>query len=662
VLSTESLFNSSSATESLFGTQSSPITAEEAFEITDNSTEDMIRINIIIQPKHYLYQHKIKLIVNEIEQDISINNAVPKQDEHYGEIKAIYDFLSINRKLDYPIESYSFQYQGCSEEFGICYPMQEIKVDRNINVSKNENIDENIKRSIAAIQALEVEDNVNNEAIAVKKIVDEEKEQGLNIIEEIIPTPVSPKNDIVKAPVILEEKNKVMEDKIVETTKKYEKADFKNETNTLGTVEKEGYFDQYIDTEKLTKTLSENSLMVTLGIFFLSGILISFTPCVLPMIPIISSIVVGNKKEVTQLKSLLLSISYVLGSSFTYAIIGAIAAMFSKNIQIYMQNSYVVGIFSLMLVVFAMSLFGFINISMPTKFTEKTTNISNKMVGGKYISVFFMGMISTLIVSPCVAAPLAAAITYITTDSGDILTGSLSLFSFGLGIGLVLIIITTVLNKMKLSNPTVMNESKYVSGTLILVVAIYMAERILPVDAAMYLYQILALSYFANTFARNYEKLKKLFILLVIMFAAVIYVNNAQHININIFKISEEKPVVTKTLKFKELTGIEDLKINNEFAIIKVTADWCTYCQTMEKDVFEKDEVILALKGYELIKLDLTSVSSDKEAIMKEMGVVAPPALFFFKDGEVMYKKVGAMSKIEMLDTLKTLREYKKVD
>jgi thiol:disulfide interchange protein len=668
-LANDSLFNNNNSGNSLFGDTQSPLTAEEAFEIDHKAIEDTVKINIIIQPKHYLYKHKVKLIVNGKEQKLEINNAISKNDAHYGEIQAIHDYLNVNLKLNEKVESYVFQYQGCSEEFNICYPKQEVVLKKKLDkkLDKNQVLLDKINGINIEQDSVIVTPSMKEDVILTKKI---EIETIIPISKAIEEYPVDTTEDSITTSSL--EKKSILEEDVVEETIKEEVQIANSQTKELANSTKnltideedklilkkeEGYFTKYLDIESLKETLSNNSLAVTLGIFFLSGILISFTPCVLPMIPIISSIVVGNKKETGQLKGFLLALSYVIGSSLTYAIIGGVAAVFSKNIQIYMQNPYVVGSFSFLLVVFAISLFGFFNLSMPNKLNEKATNISNKLTGGNYISVFFMGMISTLIVSPCVAAPLSAAIAYITTDSGDILTGALSLFVFGLGIGLVLIIITSFLNKLKLSNPTIMNESKYISGTLILAVAIFMSERILPVNSAIYLYQILTLSYLANTFARNYEKLKKLFIILILMITGVIYMNNQVEIKENILKIETVVKKDINKLNFINIEKLEDLKINNKYTLIKVTADWCTYCQTMEKDVFQQEDIINELSDFQLLKVDLTTTSNDKEKLMKEMGVVAPPALFFFKDGKMLHMKVGALSKERMLEIIEALKK-----
>jgi thiol:disulfide interchange protein DsbD len=630
VMSQESLFGNNNA--GLFGDTSEPLSAAEAFDTSYNIHNKNLKINFVIKPKHYLYNHKLKLSINNKNIDFNISNKTSKIDAHYGEIEAIYDFLNINYDNVDEIETFKFEYQGCSEEFNICYPMQSIKYTLP---KKKKLINESSK-------------------VVITKALTEEPIKEIEAPIEVKEAPIEVKEPIKETVAHIEG---TVEGREIELPMK----EFESENKII---EKEkSIFSKFLDIDELKKTLEGNEFMITIGIFFIAGILISFTPCVLPMIPIISSIVIGSKKETSQTKAFLLSFSYVLGSSITYAILGAIAAFFSKNIQIYMQNPYVISTFSLMLVIFSLSLFGLFEIRLPQKLTNKSAEASNKLSGGKYVSVFFMGMLSTLIVSPCVAAPLAAAITYISAQ-GDVFLGSLSLFSFGMGIGLVLILITTILNKVRLTNGTLMTEAKNFSGMLILIVAVYLLERVLPVNIITYLYQIIFLSYVINVYARNQSKLKHMFLLVVLGLSTVIYINNS--VDINNFVLQKESNIPTviinKSIKkeakltYIEINNVKDIEVKNKYAIIKVTADWCTYCKDMEKNIFKDNEIIKKLSDYQMFVLDITKMTKDKEFIMKQMNISAPPALFFFKDKTIIHKENKGIDKERMIKILNKIQ------
>ena len=625
-LSNDSLNNSLSSDSfgSLFDLQESPLSAEEAFDINYNIKSNNLSININIEPEHYLYLHKIKLLVNGKEKKFEFNNYVNKIDEHYGEIKAIYNTFNITVNSEEEINEFEFEYQGCSEKFNICYPMQTIK-------KKIDNKPKEVSKK---------ELTINEEVIVNKKnIVDIESTKKLKKIEEEV-------NDS-----ILNSKKSVSE-KTNEINLEF------SEDNVIK-VEKKSFLSNYIDIDEITKNISIDNKLSTFFIFFVAGILISFTPCVLPMIPIISSIVIGNDEKISNLKAFFLSLSYVLGSAFTYAVFGAIAGLFSQNIQIYMQNPYVIGIFSILLFLLALSLFDLYEIKMPSKITNKTTEISNKLKGGKYLTVFLMGILSTLILSPCVAAPLAAGITYIAANSessGSILFGAFSLFSFGLGIGLVLIIITTLLNTVKIKSGNFMNEIKYFSGFLIIIVSVFIASRIIPDIVTYYLYQIIILSYIISIFARNYEKLKKGFIMIIALLATVLYLNDSNNIDNAVFEKQNKTEVISQKLNYDYVEKLEDISVDKENVLIKFTADWCTYCKKMEKDIFNNQEFYNELSNYKIYVVDLTETSKEEEKIMSKLKVVAPPALFFFKEGKPIHYKIGEVKKSEMKEILEKIK------
>jgi thiol:disulfide interchange protein len=615
--------------DSIFKNQESPLLAEEAFDISYNIKEDKnLSITIIIEPEHYLYLHKIKVFINGNEKQIEFNNYVDKYDEHYGNIKAVYDYFNINIDNNKKIENFEFEYQGCSEKFNICYPLQFLKKKVNTNIVDNE---------------VENENSV---------LINKEKDILIDKIEYI--KPILIEKDLIKNIVI--SKKEVKKEKINEQSTLTERdIDFNIK------IEKDSEFlDQYIDLNKIKESISINNKFTTFLIFFIAGILISFTPCVLPMIPIISSIVIGKKENLTNMNAFFLSLSYVLGSALTYASFGAIAGLFSKNIQIYMQNPYVIITFSILLFLLALSLFGLYEIKLPNKITSKTTDLSNKLKGGQYLTVFLMGILSTLILSPCVAAPLAAGITYIAANSADynsVLFGAFNLFSFGMGIGLVLIIITTLLNTIKIKVGVLMNEIKYLSGFFIIIVSIFIASRIIPDIVAYYLYQITILSYLISMFGRNYEKLKKGFIMLITLVTAMLYFNDIDNINNSII---DNEPVIVvedmkKDIQYTNVNNLNEIKLDKEFVLVKFTAEWCTYCKKMEKDIFKNKDFYNELSDFKIYVVDITKTTYEKEEIMKKFRVVAPPALFFFKKEKIFNYKVGETKKEEMFDILKNI-------
>jgi len=406
----------------------------------------------------------------------------------------------------------------------------------------------------------------------------------------------------------------------------------------------------YVGSEEYIKNILQNShLWQILGLFFLGGILISFTPCVLPMIPIVSSIVLGKEENISQLRAFSLSLSYVIGSSITYAILGLIAALLSENIQAYMQNIYVVTSFSIILFILGLSMFGLFNINGSQNLNNIAYKYSNKLKGGEHIQVFIMGMLSTLILSPCVAAPIAAAITYISTTN-DILTGTLSMFVFGLGIGFVLILITTTLNKFKIKSGSWMNEIKYITGVIIIMVSIYLLSNVLKEEYIYIAYISTVLGYLINFYARNYEKFKYLLILLIIFIASGLYF----------------KPV--KVENFKEnsiiVNNIQELEKeiqNSEYTLLKFTADWCIYCKQMDNEILKNKDYEEKLKNYKIVYIDITEENEKTKELREKFKVSAPPVIVFLQNDDIVYKETG-YNKNRLIDIIDQINlEIKKI-
>ncbi|HEB80882.1 MAG TPA: protein-disulfide reductase DsbD, partial [Chromatiales bacterium] len=230
---------------------------------------------------------------------------------------------------------------------------------------------------------------------------------------------------------------------------------------------------------RLAQLLLTGYLWITLPTFFGLGLLLAFTPCVLPMVPILSGILVGQGKELRTKRAFLLSLVYVLAMAATYTAIGVIAALFGQNLQATLQNPWVLWAFALVFVALALSMFGLCNVQMPAFLQNKFVEVSNRQRGGTFIGVAVMGLFSALIVGPCVAAPLAGALLVIG-QSGDPVLGGLALFSLGLGMGVPLLLIGTSAGKLLPKVGPWMVAVRAVFGVLLLAVAIYLLDRVLP--------------------------------------------------------------------------------------------------------------------------------------------------------------------------------------
>ncbi len=241
--------------------------------------------------------------------------------------------------------------------------------------------------------------------------------------------------------------------------------------------------------DKIAATLASGNVLLTLLGFLGFGLLLAFTPCVFPMIPILSGIIVGQK-NLTPRKAFILSLAYVLAMALTYTVAGVLAGMFGQNLQAMFQNPWVLGAFSGIFVLLALSMFGFYELQMPSSVQSHLNNLSNKQEGGSVIGVAIMGALSALIVGPCVAAPLAGALIYIG-QTGDAVLGGMALFALSIGMGIPLLLVGTSAGKWLPRAGMWMEAIKAVFGVMMLAVAIWMLERILPESVSLLLWAAL---------------------------------------------------------------------------------------------------------------------------------------------------------------------------
>lgn len=598
-LTRENIFNSvqSSSLSSKIGTnfniQEKPLSAEQAFNLSSKMDNKKLTFDFIIAENHYLYVDQFELYINGKKQEIKIQNYIEKEDLHYGKVNVINGFNTFSVESLDEIKNYRLIYQGCSEKFNICYD----KITYNFTIPEHTVIKEDKN-----MQSQNNDSNINKEEVLIEKESDKEL-----IVKEQINKDNLVNDELTKKEIVKE--NNI--DKL------------KNVSPRL---------DSYVGSDVYIKNiLKKSELWQVLMFFFLGGVLISFTPCVLPMIPIVSSIVIGKQESITQLRAFSLSLSYVIGSSVTYALLGLAAALLSENIQAYMQNIYVISIFSIILFILGLSMFGIFNINGSQKLNNVAYEYSNKLSGGEHIQVFIMGMLSTLILSPCVAAPIAAAITYISTTN-DILKGTLSMFVFGLGIGSVLILITTTLNKFKIKSGQWMNEIKYLTGLIIILMSVYLCSSFVRDDIIFIAYVTIIVSYLVSFYARNYEKMKWFLILIIGILSLSLY-----------FKPVNVKSEINN-ISYKKVYSIEELNSelkDNKYTILKFTADWCVYCKTMDKEIFNNIEMIEKLKNYEVIYIDITTENENSKKIKEKYEVFAPPVIVFLENHDIFYKETG---------------------
>lgn len=415
--------------------------------------------------------------------------------------------------------------------------------------------------------------------------------------------------------------------------------------------------------DQIAAKLAGGNILLTLLGFLGFGLLLAFTPCVFPMIPILSGIIVGQK-DINSRKAFFLSLAYVLAMALTYTVAGVLAGLFGQNLQAMFQNPWVLGIFSTIFVLLALSMFGFYELQMPSAIQTRLNNLSNQQEGGSMIGVAIMGALSALIVGPCVAAPLAGALIYIG-QTGDAVLGGLALFALSIGMGIPLLLVGTSAGKWLPRAGMWMEAIKAVFGVMLLAVAIWMLERILPESVALLLWAALfvisaiflgALTHLSEE-SSGWRKFWKGAGILLLLYGSLLMVGSAtgkgdlwQPLRgltlgqVTAGSASAELPFKTvKTLEELQ-QGVQDAK--GQPVMVDFYADWCVTCKEMEKYTFPDPSVQAQLRNAILLKADVTDNSDAAKALLAHFKIPGPPAILFFnKDGEELkrYRQVGFM-------------------
>ncbi|MES9817655.1 MAG: protein-disulfide reductase DsbD [Candidatus Thiodiazotropha sp.] len=420
--------------------------------------------------------------------------------------------------------------------------------------------------------------------------------------------------------------------------------------------------------DEITETMKGGSVLLIIGLFFLLGLGLAFTPCIFPMIPILSGIIAGHGDKITTQKAFILSLVYVLAMAITYTIAGVLAGMFGENLQAYFQNPWILSAFALVFVLLALSMFGFYDLQLPSSLQSRLTEVSNRQQGGSLTGVAVMGFLSALIVGPCVAPPLAGALIYIG-QTGDALLGGLALFALSMGMGTPVIAIGTSAGKLLPRAGSWMDAVKAVFGVALLAVAIILLERIIPADIAMLLWGILFIvsAIYMGALrnleieASGWQKLWKGLGFVFLVYGTLMLVGAAaggkdtlQPLRGLAIAGGSGSAQGHQELQFKRIKSLDDLQREVAFAssqgkpvMLDFYADWCVSCKEMEKYTFSDPQVIDTLANTHLLQADVTANDDIDQALLQgHFGLPGPPAIIFYgSDGRERknYRLVGFM-------------------
>jgi len=417
------------------------------------------------------------------------------------------------------------------------------------------------------------------------------------------------------------------------------------------------------ETDTIAKSIKSSSVLIVLFTFFVFGILLSLTPCVFPMIPIISGVIISHGHGLSTKKAFLLSVVYVLAMAVAYTIAGVLAGLFGSNLQAALQTPWVIYSFSGIFVLLALSMFGFYELKLPDSLVAKVS--ANSQRGG-YIGIAIMGFLSALIVGPCVAAPLAGALVYIG-QTGDALLGGAALFSMSIGMGIPLIVVGVSAGKFMPRPGAWMSMVSAIFGMMMLGVAIWMLEKILDPSTTMLLYALLGLacSLYLGAFQSEGHIFKRsvsivLFIYSVALFIGFLAGSSSMSRPLGFLHASTTTALIAqepKELEFEVIRSIEELnsalaKNKGKKIMLDFSAEWCVACKEFEEITFIDAKVKEKMSEFILIRADVTDNGEDAQELSHEYGVYGPPAILFFNEKSELQKSktvVGFMEPDEFL-------------
>lgn len=390
---------------------------------------------------------------------------------------------------------------------------------------------------------------------------------------------------------------------------------------------------------KLAEQLTSGTALATLGLFFLLGLGLAFTPCVFPMYPILTSIIVGQGKSLSGRRAFTLSFTYVQGMALTYSALGLVVASLGVQFQAYLQHPAVLITASVVFVLLALAMFGLFNLTLPSGWQEKVAGISNKQQGGSVKGTFIMGALSGLIASPCTTAPLSAALLYVA-QSGDLFTGALTLYVLSLGMGLPLLLLGSSGGKLLPRAGQWMNSIKAAFGFLLLAVPLLLLERLLPgwiiLLAAAVLMLIASFALFRLMFGLQSNTAKAVLAVFgqLLLIAATLLAVRV------VFPSATAPSAITEgseTGRFINVDSLESLQqqiklatAQQQYVMVDLYAEWCIACKEFEHLTFPKPEVQQYFQQMRLIKVDVTKMTRTDQQLLDNFQVLGLPTLLFF--------------------------------
>ncbi|MDO5050317.1 MAG: protein-disulfide reductase DsbD family protein [Moraxella equi] len=656
----------------------------QAFNVSASQQGDTLAVTFGVTPEHYVYKDKIKLTLPDGVSMGAWSFNKPHtmiEDPEFGRVAVFEEDVVATVKLTAAANvtaPISIRWQGCAKA-GLCYPPETLKTTINLTGNAKKNPDTPSSQTTVANKAnqsgkstpkddmgLGLDNQLNDNLDLGKTSPTTELTQlsqagmsqdgvGVPVTQNTAPdqTLSAPTSPLV-TPVFGDEQGNALtgesNDEMGGGLGNESSANMASSPNAQTSTSVADTSHQAVSSQSDPFGINKNPALAVL-LLFLAGLLLSFTPCVYPMIPIVANIVAHNKSH-TALKGFALSGSYGLGVATAYGVLGGLIAWFGQAVGVLglLQNPYVLGVFAIIFALLALYMFDIIKITLPSGVRDmlhrKSQSADDKLgsVGGSFVA----GALSALVVSPCVSAPMAGALTAVSA-SGSVPFGFIALFSLGLGLSIPLMFIGLAQGKFMPKAGEWMNRVKEFCGLLLLAVSLSLLERLLFSPVMLIIWAV----WFAMTAVWLF-RMKNLashaFALVGALWAVCLVVGASMGANDPwrpLAKLGATATVAESKadIKISSLSELDPILARHEKVLVDVTADWCVECRIMERTLFTNRPV--ALSDYQVVKLDITETNDDSRAVLARYGLFGPPALLIYKQGQLQTMLLGETKRVD---------------
>lgn len=413
------------------------------------------------------------------------------------------------------------------------------------------------------------------------------------------------------------------------------------------------------ETGRIQASLNSGKLLTIIPLFILLGLGLALTPCVLPMVPILSSIIVGDQSSVSRKRGLLLSSVYSLGMALVYMLLGVAAGLAGEGLAAALQNAWVLGAFALLMVGLSLSMFGIYQLQVPAAIQLRLMKITDRNHGGKLAGVFVMGALSALIVGPCVAAPLAGVLLYIS-QTRDVVIGGSALFAMATGMSIPLLLIGASAGTLLPRAGVWMEGVKHFFGVLLLATALWMVSPVIPVTITMLGWAALGFGYGGWLFYRHQRWSVRFMAGIVTVFGLLQLIGAVTGGRDALSPVAHLFSAPAHAVHFVRVRSVQELDRQlaankGKMVMLDFYADWCVSCIEMEKFTFSDPRVRSRLDRIVLLQADVTANNADDKALLKRFSLFGPPGIIFFgPSGEevTLSRVIGFQNVDKFLDSL----------